>query len=925
MSMNKSDSSVPSTKSGTVTDPENGANQATDVVTAASTTHTRPPLHPILVTPSSPPPTTSTTSVPLDAASSAYNNTPTRSNSSHQSSSPPPSKTATSAPRASTNTVLFPMDPTAPTDPDKTSLPSSAALLAAAAASSPDKNDNVLFPIAAKNSKAPGTPSRSPFRPERQEAELEALRQRGLAKLLNRHFTETTQRLAAEKAAVDAALRDLEEKRRKAAAAAVAQMEARAAASAAAKIGEDTVDPNDQDKTTVGPDGTSSALQPTSILRTSTISRTDTPPQSPQPQALASGDPSNETPGLVASPTTRAQRDDMYHRIQQMRAECQQKERETLLLYQRYVQKFGFTGQIKPPIVSSATKENDATAALYSSLVVQEEEEAEKAPEEGDTKDTEVPKAAANKKEPHEMSFTTTDQAILEESSKPTSVMAPPIMDQMQAGTAQGVPLAAVTAPKQEPEDADGMGTSTALLLSMQQQPSGRDDNDDDANEGDDDLSSLISGLTSVDSATTRQILLDCELTVATFLDEERRAVRQELKLHDEQQQRALEEGNKSKGMIPPPLSSPPKLQPLAMLSDPLDSSRDPLLITGEHDTSNLLKPSSVNTSAVLAGDSPSVAMQSLQTHAAFEAETMAEQMQQILQNYYNVQGQPPTSAAKSAMGGANDYTPSKATVTTSQPSTPAQKGRPFPTANPDEEWTVLYDDHYQRDYYHEKHSNTTQWHAPDPDATTSTAGGAMDGSSSSQYGNLGSDTPRSSSNAVLDFSEVMPDHGSLAPGTITSASHTTSTSDRIHKYRLKRRQMKRRQKRLRRMVAAGVLVVAAAAGGYYYSVHLPQQQIQPTQQQSVKEAAPVTTTASTSRPSRESPVSPPIQSPESMEEPKLPPLSVPPAVSTSASEETPGTKWSPWWITDVCFSAVSHIPFFFQTTILQTRTTPKR
>ncbi|KAL7565381.1 hypothetical protein ACA910_013599 [Epithemia clementina (nom. ined.)] len=56
----------------------------------------------------------------------------------------------------------------------------------------------------------------SPFRPERQEAELEALQQRGLAKLLNKHFTKTTQWLVAEKAAVDAAFRDLEDKRAKA-------------------------------------------------------------------------------------------------------------------------------------------------------------------------------------------------------------------------------------------------------------------------------------------------------------------------------------------------------------------------------------------------------------------------------------------------------------------------------------------------------------------------------------------------------------------------------------------------------------------------------------------------------------------------------------------------------------------------------------
>src|SRR6476469_7912871 len=47
----------------------------------------------------------------------------------------------------------------------------------------------------------------------KQDQELDALRQRGLAKILNKHFTETTRKLAAEKAAADAALRDLERRK----------------------------------------------------------------------------------------------------------------------------------------------------------------------------------------------------------------------------------------------------------------------------------------------------------------------------------------------------------------------------------------------------------------------------------------------------------------------------------------------------------------------------------------------------------------------------------------------------------------------------------------------------------------------------------------------------------------------------------------
>ena len=51
------------------------------------------------------------------------------------------------------------------------------------------------------------------FRPTGVNAELEALKQRGLAKILNKHFTETAEQLAQEKAAADEALADLERRK----------------------------------------------------------------------------------------------------------------------------------------------------------------------------------------------------------------------------------------------------------------------------------------------------------------------------------------------------------------------------------------------------------------------------------------------------------------------------------------------------------------------------------------------------------------------------------------------------------------------------------------------------------------------------------------------------------------------------------------
>ena len=113
-------------------------------------------------------------------------------------------------------------------------------------------------------------------RPFEVQNELDDLRNRGLAKVLNRHFTDTTKQLAKEKAAADAALADLQRRRAQ-----------------------------------------TSEFVPSK--------------------------------GGDLSPF-----DAMYVELQQKRAECRRKERETLLLYQRYVHKFGKvapkpTVMVRPP------------------------------------------------------------------------------------------------------------------------------------------------------------------------------------------------------------------------------------------------------------------------------------------------------------------------------------------------------------------------------------------------------------------------------------------------------------------------------------------------------------------------------------------------------------------------------------------------
>jgi len=113
-------------------------------------------------------------------------------------------------------------------------------------------------------------------RPEEVVDELNDLRVRGIAKVLNKHFTTTTKELALEKAEADAALADLERRR------------AQTKAFVPSKGGE--LNPYDQ----------------------------------------------------------------MYFKLQQRRAECRRKEKETMLLYQRYVMKYGKSAQADPLVSTTS-------------------------------------------------------------------------------------------------------------------------------------------------------------------------------------------------------------------------------------------------------------------------------------------------------------------------------------------------------------------------------------------------------------------------------------------------------------------------------------------------------------------------------------------------------------------------------------------
>lgn len=139
-------------------------------------------------------------------------------------------------------------------------------------------------------------------RPVEVTDELDDLRTRGIAKVLNRHFTATTKQLAKEKAEADAALADLERRR----------------------------------------------------AQTSEFK------------------PSKGGEGLNPF-------DSLYVQLQQRRAECRRKERETMLLYQRYVMKYGKSAKTVTPVkrvpTSTSTNQNKGSGTTVMTALKEEEED----------------------------------------------------------------------------------------------------------------------------------------------------------------------------------------------------------------------------------------------------------------------------------------------------------------------------------------------------------------------------------------------------------------------------------------------------------------------------------------------------------------------------------------------------------------------
>jgi hypothetical protein len=481
--------------------------------------------------------------------------------------------------------------------------------------------------------------------PSRQRAalnlEMDALRERGLAKILNQHFSASIKKLAQEKAAADAALRDLEMRKH---------------------------------NTSEFVPSTNGELSPL---------------------------------------------DSLYVSVNQWRAECRMKEKETLLLYQRYVDKFGASGHVAAPttaevvnkdaakpVNASAGSSKDETAIMPAgppvpSMAAAIESTLEEYMKTGAIQLPSIDQLGVEETYAHkeEQEFRNFYRRQLEEMEK--------VRTNIETTTAAAnnnktpVPLAAkhrsnYETPTTMPEtpfvatsedlknvhengaigseqNKDGPIQANSFLRTIEGAANDSsptkwataatplDTNDDyeqdEAHDNlgpmyvyhdDDDSDTVVSGLT-INSALTRRIIDDCEKTVVTFLHEEQDAIRKLL-------------------------------------------SKQSMEASITESTAHVTTHTDVG---------------SVQMQAAVQAENMAKQMKAILDDFEKKK----TNAASSSTDDNDD----DASLGVDELAEEQLRtvGRPYPTDNPKEDWVVLWDDTYKREYYHEKRSNTTIWNAP--------------------------------------------------------------------------------------------------------------------------------------------------------------------------------------------------------------------
>jgi hypothetical protein len=439
----------------------------------------------------------------------------------------------------------------------------------------PPKPPSVAPPIGL----APPSSNGKKYANERQ-SELEALRQRGLARLLNKHFTTVTKAISEERAAAEAALADLEARKA-------------------------------------------------------------------------------NTSEFTSSNSSLTYYQHLYRELQEKKAALKRKERETLLLYQRYVDKFASTGVVVVPdsrdmkigIPPSPTKPKPTTSYVPvkrspSVKIAEITEEIE------DKVNKNVSLGGDKLPSAHFLGIETTLQSkrALEErgnsefsmrllEAKGVDVVASPrpeskkILSTSQFGiqiapdaSQLGIPVAPDSAQSSIPVDPKGVSTMAAVAKASSDSQATTPSLLETFAEDIDDLSN-VSGLTS----SASQVLSEAEERLIEFLKTETEAIRKIIDAKENE-------------------------------SELIDSEMD-------FDSQGL--SSIVRTESALAAE---------------KAEVMLNQMQRILADHE-------TSREVDRKKAFEPY--------------------PLETPNPSERWLVCWDDTHQREYYFESKMGLTQWEKP--------------------------------------------------------------------------------------------------------------------------------------------------------------------------------------------------------------------
>mmetsp|Transcript_2786 Transcript_2786/g.4166 ORF Transcript_2786/g.4166 Transcript_2786/m.4166 type:complete len:766 (-) Transcript_2786:167-2464(-) len=508
--------------------------------------------------------------------------------------------------------------------------------------------------------------------------ELAALRQKGLAKLLNKHFTTVTKEISKERAAAEEALRDLEARKAR-----------------------------------------------TSEFHSSINSLTFY--------------------------------DEKYKEVQQKRAGLKRKERETLLLYQRYVEKFGATGAVAiaspntpkdvkpPPSPKTPRPTNPYKITTYGSKIPEMANSIEdKLNSHVSAGGDKVPSIETMGLKETYQSRVSGDQREVAESSRReleargVDAKASPSTRRLLHGSATnfGIPLIPTTDCSVSDSKKAEIDASDAAVSTKAEEPTpekrksfGSKSNVSSTPETlettfvyeDEEDKSNVSGLTSVLSSGA---MSEAEGRLVDFLKTETEAIRQ---MMDEE-----ETGSQSSGLL---------------------SSRE------------------YSVSSTVVGNESTIAAQ--------KAEDMVNQMQKMISDFHD-------------------------TMKNESKAETAFEPYELETPDPNEKWFVLWDPNHQRKYFHERNSGKVQWEKPFVDA------------SEVKWEKKTSSKPNDNDFVpLIDFSKKTKHPKNLMTYYETIEEAPTPRRSRRDLYR-----QKQRKRRNRRRIAFVSLVTCSAATYYCYHRH---------------------------------------------------------------------------------------------------------